>query len=203
LGFSALALLKVTAYGFFMEEAEIPLDQVQEQVEHVTHGSGHKQHTGWITWAALLSAILAVLAAVSALYAGSRANEAMMDQMRASDQWSYYQAKGIKSAILESRLELFEKMGKNISAQSKEKLAKYSEEQKEIQNKAEHFEKVSEANFEQHEIFAHAVTFFQIAIAVTAIAVLAKRRRFLFVSGVFGLIGAGYLVQGLLFLHGH
>lgn len=179
-----------------MEETEIPLEQVQEQAEHALH---HGATSNWVTWAALLSAVLAVLAAISALYAGSRVNEAMMDQMRSSDQWSFFQAKGIKASVLETRLGIFESLGTTVPEQAKEKLLEYSNEQKEIKEKAEHFEHASQRSFEQHEIFAHAVTFFQIAIAVTAIAVLAKRRRFLMVSGVFGAIGILFLTKGLLF----
>ena len=190
-----------------MEEVEIPLESVNEQVEHAHGhqqghgGGGHQQHVNWITWAALISAVLAVLAAVSALYAGSRVNEAMMKQMKSSDQWAYYQAKGIKAAVLETRLSLLEKLPHGaegeIAEKTKAKLEKYAEEQKEISEKAEHFEKESEENFEHHEVFAHAVTLFQIAIAVTAIAVLAKRRRFLVVSLAFGILGTGFLVKGL------
>jgi hypothetical protein len=187
-----------------MEEVEVPLEQVQEQVEHAHesqegHSGSHTGHgkTGWVTWAALLSAILAVLAAISALLAGSRVNEAMMDQMKASDQWGYYQAKGIKSAILETRAELLDaqtEAGKAVQ----EKIEKYADDQSEIQEKAEDFEKRSEENFHQHEAFAHGVTFFQIAIAVTAIAVLAKRRRFLFASAAFGVVGIFFLIQGII-----
>jgi hypothetical protein len=42
---------------------------------------------------ALSTAILALLAAIASLLAGEYANEAMMDQIEAADQWSYYQAK--------------------------------------------------------------------------------------------------------------
>ena len=42
------------------------------------------------------------------------------------------------------------------------------------------------ANFHQHEVFARSVTMFQIAIAIAAISALTKKRRFWFVSLVFG-----------------
>jgi hypothetical protein len=45
----------------------------------------------------LSTAILAVSAAIAGLLSGQHVNEAMMNQMKASDQWNYYQAKSIKS----------------------------------------------------------------------------------------------------------
>jgi len=73
-----------------MEESEVPLEQVQEHIEHHAHLSQEK----WVSLVALSTAILAALAAVASLQAGDHANEAMITQMQASDQWAFYQAKG-------------------------------------------------------------------------------------------------------------
>ena len=75
-----------------MEEAEVPLEHLHEHVKESA------EHTGeaWISWVALSTAILAVLAAIASLLSGEYANEAMMNQIEASSQWSYYQAKSIK-----------------------------------------------------------------------------------------------------------
>ena len=53
-------------------------------------------------------AVLAVLAAISALIAEHHANEAMLDQIRSSDKWSFYQAKSIKSYLYEMQKEKLE-----------------------------------------------------------------------------------------------
>jgi hypothetical protein len=185
------------------EEIEVPLEQTLEHAAHESHGGGDHGGSGggigWVTWSALLSAVLAVLAAISALQAGAEVNEAMLKQMKSSDQWAYYQSKGIKANITETRAQILEGLGKETPADLKEKIAKYSEEQKEIREKAEVLESESEAHFQKHETFATAVTFCQIAIAVTAIAVLARRRYFLLVSCAFGLIGAVFLVKAFMF----
>ena len=85
-----------------MEEAEVPLEHLHEEIHH------HAEHGGapWISWVALSTAILAVLAAITGLLSGKHANEAMMSQIQASDQWGYYQAKSIKAAILEAKTTL-------------------------------------------------------------------------------------------------
>ena len=50
-------------------------------------------------------------------------------------------------------------------------------------------------------MLARAVTVFQVTIAIGAIAVLTKRRRFWLFSLLTGTIGTGFFIQGLLFVH--
>jgi ABC-type protease/lipase transport system fused ATPase/permease subunit len=173
-----------------MEEAEVPLENLHEEIHH------HAEHGGppWISWVALSTAILAVLAAITGLLSGKHANEAMMDQIRASDQWSYYQAKSIKASVLEAKMTLTD----TATEKDKAKAAQYQEEQGEIKREAEEKEAAARSNFHKHEIFARGVTMFQIAIAIAAISALTKRRTFWVVSLVFGLIGSVFLVLGWL-----
>lgn len=178
-----------------MEEIEVPLEKVQEDTQHQALHAGNGG--SWLTQAALLSALFAVCAAVAALLAGHHANEAVIDQIRASDQWNYYQAKGIKAAILDSRHELLKSLGKDPSDKTVEKLADYRREQEEIQKEAKEKEDASVAHFAVHQILAKAVTFFQIAIAVTAIAVIVRKRWFLGVASAFAVVGMYFLVSGL------
>ena len=111
-----------------MEEIEVPTEHLHEAM----HEQAHHSHETWISWVALSSALLAGFAAVTALLAGHHANEAMVEQMHASDQWSYYQAKGIKSAVLGSELELLRSMGKEVSPKEEAKLEQYRKEQEQI-----------------------------------------------------------------------
>jgi hypothetical protein len=171
-----------------MEEAEVPLENLQEEIHrHAEHGGAP-----WISWVALSTAILAVLAAIAGLLSGSHANEAMMNQIEASDQWGYYQAKSIKASVLEAKMSL----AATATEKDKEKAAQYQEEQTEIKREAEHMQTEAKANFHKHEVFARSVTMFQIAIAIAAISALTRKRRFWFVSLVFGLAGAVFLVLG-------
>lgn len=72
------------------------------------------------------------------------------------------------------------------------------EEPDEIASEAKELENSSRAHMEHHVIFARGVTLFQVAIAIAAIAVLTKRRRFWMVALAFGVGGLGFLLQGLL-----
>jgi len=177
-------------YGKLMEEAEVPLEHLHEHIHH------HAEHGGvsWISWVALSTAILAVLAAIAGLLSGRHANEAMMSQIQASDQWAYYQAKSIKASVLDAKMTLTAL----ATDKDKEKAAQYQEEQAEIKREAEHKQAEAKSNFHKHEVFARGVTMFQIAIAIAAISALTKKRRFWLVSLVFGLVGAVFLVLGLI-----
>src|SRR4030088_3218151 len=139
-----------------MEEAEVPLEYLHEEIHHHAEHGGEK----WISWVALSTAILAVLAAIAALLSGHRANEAIMKQIESADQWAFYQAKGIKAAVLDAKMSL----PGSASDADREKAAKYTEEQSEIQKEARAKETEAKQNFHEHEVFARGVTFFQVAI---------------------------------------
>lgn len=163
---------------------------------------------------ALSSAIFAALAAVASLQAGHHANEALLAQIDAnnqilkeSDQWTFYQAKGIKASVLAGRLETQKAMNQPVSDTDSAKLKSYGEEQKEISAKANEFQKDADklkeegrAHLEHHEKLATAVTMYQICIAISAIAVLTERRTFWFVSLLAGAAGVYYMASGL-FIH--
>ena len=139
---------------------------------------------------ALSTALLAVLAAIAGLLSGKHVNEAMMNQIEASDQWSYYQAKSIKAVVLDAKIAL----SGMPSEKDRENTARYQEEESEIKSEAEHKEADAKSNFHKHEVFARGVTMFQIAIAIAAISALTKRRRFWIVSLLFGGVGCVFLV---------
>ena len=168
-----------------MEEAEVPLEHLQEQVHHKAKHSGET----WISWVALSTAILAVLAAIAGLLSGQHANEAMMNQIEASDQWNYYQAKSIKASVLDAKMSLAG--APNESDQSKRD--RYEKEQEEIKSDAERKEAAAKSNFHKHEVFARGVTMFQIAIAIAAISALTRRPKFWMVSLLFGVVGCVFL----------
>ena len=171
-----------------MEEAEVPLEHLHEQVHHSAEHSGEN----WISWVALSTAILAVLAAIAGLLSGKHANEAMMSQIEASDQWGYYQAKSIKASVLDAKIALSTAPSESDAA----KRERYEKEQEEIKSEAEHKQAEAKSNFHQHEVFARGVTMFQIAIAIAAISALTRKRAFWVVSLVFGIAGCVFLALG-------
>ena len=178
-----------------MGEIEVPMEHLHEQMEHeADHGKA-----GWISWVALSSAILAVLAAISALLAGHHVDEAMIARIKASNQWSYYQAKSIKSYLLGSKMDILRATGHKPSDEDDRKLKDYDKEKAEIEEKGHELEAESEEHFQHHGHLSRSVTLFQIAIAMGAIAALSKRKRFFLVSLAFGSAGTAFLLKSLVF----
>jgi hypothetical protein len=182
-----------------MEDPEVPTEHLHEEIHHHAEHSREK----WVLGVALSSALLAGLAAVSSLMAGHHANEAMMSQIESSDQWSYYQSKGIKETALSSKVEILDALGKPGSPADKAKVTQYEHDKEEIAKKADDLEKDAQLHLRTHEVLASSVTMFQIAIAVGAIAVLIRRRGFWLASLVVGVAGIGFLIQSFLTAGGH
>ena len=94
-----------------------------------------------------------------------------------ADQWAFFQAKGVKSAIAANGAELVADGKAELAAKLVADAKRYKDEADAIQAKAEGFEKkVEESNarsedlMEHHHRFAIAVTMLQISIALAAIA---------------------------------
>jgi hypothetical protein len=118
--------------------------------------------------------------------------------MQASDRWSFYQAKGIKASLVENKIDLYSALGKDPRDEDRKTVARYHEEQKEIEEKAKEAEKAGEEHMKHHLVFARSVTAFQVAIALSAIAVVARKKMVWFLGLVIGAIGTALLVQAAL-----
>ena len=173
-----------------MEESDVPLEDLHEKVKESAEHSG----AVWISWVALSTAVLAVLAAIAGLLSAHHVNEAMMNQIEASDQWSYYQAKSIKASVLDAKMSL----AGTANESDRSKYDRYEKEQEEIKSEAERKEAAAKSNFHKHEVFARGVTMFQIAIAIAAISALTRKRRFWVVSLLFGAAGCVFVVLAVI-----
>ena len=177
-----------------MEHPEVPLEQSQEDILHHAHGATE----GWIMGVALTAALLAVLAAITALIAEHHADEAMILQIQSSDQWGFFQAKSIKMHLLSTKAELLKALDKTVDEKDLKKVEEEQKEREEIKRVAEEKQQESEAHLRHHAVLARSLTMFQVAIAVAAIAVLTKRKRFWMGSLGFGAVGLVFLAWGIL-----
>ena len=176
-----------------MEEQDVPIDDVHEEIHHRAEHARER----WISGVALSTALIAALAAICALFSGDNVNEAMREQIKSADQWAYYQAKGIKSTELQTRIEVLDALGKPVGQAERAKRAEYERQQKEAYDRATEFNNSSELRLTKHKRLAAGVTLFQIAIAVSAISVLTRQRWFWFAGLLFGSAGVVFLVLGL------
>ena len=172
-----------------MEEVEVSIEHQHEAIHHHAEQSGEK----WLLYSALISSFLAVGAAICGLHASHSANNAMIAQMHATDQWGYYQAKGIKALVTEMHGDLLESEHHPIPQQLKDKLEKYKKEQQDIKEQAVAEEEHSRYFLEKYETLAEAVTAFQIAITITAISAITRRKQFLLLTFALAVIGLYFM----------
>lgn len=201
------------------EGPEVDLDKqhemIMEELEKADEKreAAEKRGASFLRSISLSTALLAVFAAVASLHAGRTVNEALalkteavQLQSQASDQWAYYQAKGIKAAVQEATRASWLAAGKEPPATHGDKVKRYQEEQAEIANKAKEKEKErdeklreSEHLLHQHHTFAMAVTLFQVSIALSAVAALTRSPWVWYGSLLTGAAGAVFFT--IPFLH--
>ena len=181
------------------EEIELDSDQLRETIDKEIEKEGGKLLRG----IALSTAILAAFAAVVALQAGATVNEALVLkteatrlQAQASDQWAFYQAKGIKAAAADAGSQSWLSVGKPAPVALTAKIAKEANDQQEIRKKAEELEKERDVKsleadhlLERHHLLADAVALLQVGIALGAVAALTRRRVMWLASMALGAIG--------------
>jgi|SRR3989441_1217874 len=181
------------------ETPEVETDTLREAVQEELEREGGR----FLRRIALTTAVLAAVAAIAALKAGSTANEALVLkteatrlQAEASDQWTYYQSKGIKLAVAQAAEAPWQALGQRPPGDLREKQQRYAADQEEIKTKAEALERERDARsreadhlLHQHHGFANAVALFQVAIALGALAALTRNRVLWFGSLSLGAVG--------------
>jgi len=164
------------------------------------HASSHGNKDGFASRIAVTTAILATLGALFAYQGGATQanamlykNDAAIKKTEASNQWNFYQAKSSKQNLAE--------LGTNLtsgdkSVQYRQEVERYKSEKAEIQTKAEALEVEakewdarSDEQMHHHHRWAQATTLLQVAIALSAIALLTRRNWLQY--GVYGVSVAG------------
>src|SRR5450631_4864982 len=113
------------------EGPEVDTDKLHEAIqEKLEHDGG-----AFLRGIALSTALLAACAAIASLRAGATVNEALVLkteatrlQAEASDQWAYYQAKGLKAAVQEASASAWLATGKEAPARFAEEQKRYKDE---------------------------------------------------------------------------
>ena len=191
-----------------MPESEVEMDSVHEAI----HEELEREGGNLLKTIALTTAIMAAFAAVAALRAGATVNEALVLkteatqlQAQASDQWAYYQAKGIKAATLDSTAAAWSAAEKTVPPEVGVNRKRYVDEQAAIsvaahEKEHERDRRNAEADhlLHQHDRFASSVALLQVAIALGAVAALTRIRLVWFGSSLVGLAGIAFFVAAIL-----
>ena len=181
---------------------------LERSIEKALRSVKEASSPNWMRILSLVTAVLAVFTALGSLKAGSfssqalmNKNEAVLNQARASDQWAFYQSKSIKATIKEGELD---RAGKSPRAKKlSSDIERYEKEKGEISAKAKSYElKADEAGKRVLQLmipgknFSLSVTLFQVAIALSGLAALTKRRYIWFVGLAVALFGMSFFIKG-------
>jgi hypothetical protein len=181
-----------------MEEMEVPTEGLTETINEKAEGKKEEERERWTMYVALSTAFVAVLAAVSSLLAGHHSDEAVIDRVKAGDQWSFYQAKSIKAELVASTDKILRTLSSKPVEDNAQTLARYDKEKEEIKTKAEEYENSSEQHVAKHGTISKSVTIFQVAIAISAIAILTRKRILWYAGIILSLAGIVFFLMGIL-----
>jgi hypothetical protein len=167
-------------------------NEAHELQEHAEHGA----HEASMRPVAFTMAVLAVLVAITTVLGHRTHTEAVLDQNRATDQWNEYQAKKIRSyntsltADLLSVLTLADKdKEEKIARLYADHQAKWNDDLKEEQEKAEALERKVEQAEARAARFDLAEALLEIGLVITSVTLLTRARIYWFLGLTFAAAG--------------
>ncbi len=170
--------------------------------------------TPWLNYLALTTVVLAVCATLSTFRGSSYSTKSVLAQSQASNQWSYYQSKSIKGYLYEiglEKLELEQKekapsLSPELAAdyqkmieEYRSTIARYDGEKKTIDSTARSQEERRDWAQGHSQTFGVAVIFLQIAILLSSIAALTKKKPLWYLGMAVGSVGMVYFIMGVFF----
>jgi len=162
-----------------------------------------EQKERWMNWLAVTTILFSAAATLATFRGGGLATRAVLAQSKASDNWAYYQAKSIKQHTYDLQRALGALLALNAAAGDKpafqakvkryeDEVARYKKEKSEIEAEARKFEAEKTRCQQIVAPFGVAVPYLQVAIMLSALGALMKKRFLWLVGCGFGLIGLGY-----------
>lgn len=147
----------------------------EELHEHAEHARDPFDRNVAVSMA-IIAAALAVVSVLGHIFG----NEELLAQQRASDQWSYYQAKSIRRYESDIAKDIFKALTNEGASSAVEKYTanqeRYDKEAAEIQNEATKLENESHLRGRQALRFHTGEVFLEIGIVLASLAILTKRR---------------------------
>jgi hypothetical protein len=158
-------------------------EEIQEHTEHAKEPFDKK--------VAATMAILAAFLAVVSVLGHIMTTEELLEQQKASDQWSYYQAKSIRRYQSEVARDIFAGMKlSDQSTQYQKNGEKYKKDDEDIQKEAQGLERESHLRGRQALGFHFGEVFLEFSIVLASLAILTKRGALWYASILSGTVGA-------------
>ena len=165
----------------------------------------------WLNYLALTTVILAVGATLATFKGGQFSTKSVLSQSQASDQWAFFQAKSLKGYMYDlqrDEMELALKQKENSQSPDirqfiesrvstyKKKSEQYDKDKDAIQAQAAQLEKVRDESKAHGSAFGFSVIFLQVAILLSSIAALMKRKALWLCGCCVGFAGLIFFANG-------
>lgn len=164
-------------------------NELHEHAEHAAHDSAMRP-------VAFTMSVLAVLVAITTVLGHRTHTEAVLTQNKATDQWNYYQAHKIRSndtalaSDLLSVVAIADKdAAKKIAKAYADHQAKWANDLKEEQEKAEALQVKVEHAEARADRFDLAEAMLEIGLVITSVTLLTRRRIYWYLGLVFSAAG--------------
>jgi uncharacterized membrane protein YeiB len=168
------------------------VNEAHELREHAEHGA----HESAMRPVAFSMSLLAVMVAVTTVLGHRTHTEAVLYQNKATDQWNLYQAKKIRSndtALVSDLLTAVtiadKEAAAKISKAYADHQAKWAEDLKEEQEKAEALELRVEHAEARADRFDLAEALLEIGLVITSVTLLTRSRIYWYLGMVFSVLG--------------
>jgi hypothetical protein len=177
------------------------VNEAQELQEHAEHA----EHERTLRPVAFTMSVVAVLVAVTTVLGHRTHTEAVLTQNKATDQWNYYQAHKIRSNdtalaadLLSVVMTADKDAAKKIAKSYADHQAKWAEDLKEEQEKAEALEAKVEKAEARADRFDLGEALLEIGLVITSITLLTHKRGYWYVGLGFSVLGIVVVAMGLL-----
>lgn len=165
--------------------------EVQELHEHAEHTHTYPQ----LVPVSFTISVLAVLVAVVTLLGHRTHTEEVVTEIKASDTWAEYQAKNIRYHNYKSFADVVSILpgGSEKSAKIQERFQqeseRYNHEKDELQTEARKLESEVGTERRMADRYDFGEAMLEMALVITSITLLTRRRPFWYVGIVFGVVG--------------
>jgi hypothetical protein len=173
--------------------------ELTELHEHAEHGSENPKMAA----VTITMAVLAVLVATVSLMGQRLHEDALISQTKATDQWSFYQAKAIRERsyeVFEDQLTIFTVQSaakaEEIKAKYDKEITRYKGEMKDIQAEATKIEADIQVLERQSNRFDLGEVLLEAALVICSITLLTQKRGFWIFGSLAGLTGVVIALTG-------